>query len=121
MDKSEFYTLPKAELHTHLDGSIRSGLIYQYAKIKQLKEVEGVYSQHQIIKNSTVEEVCQDLNDYLAKFALPIKAIAGVPDAIQKLAYDVCYEKYDAKIFYSELRFSPHEKFFNRLSRFQNM
>ena len=41
MDKSEFYTLPKAELHTHLDGSIRAGLIYQYAKIKQLKEVEG--------------------------------------------------------------------------------
>lgn len=107
-DISDFYKFPKAELHTHLDGSMRPSLIYHYAKIKNLPDVNDVYSMHKVITETTISDPCLDLNDYLSRFALPNKAIAGLPDAIYQLAYETCYEKYNANVFYSELRFSPH-------------
>ena len=61
----DYTRLPKIELHVHIDGSVRLDTAAQLLdrNINELK--------YEMI----AKEKCEDLNDYLTKFQLPVQVM----------------------------------------------
>ena len=94
MTVKELTTLPKIELHCHLDGSLSRTFIE--------KRLGGKVSQSEL----SVSEDCRSLNEYLEKFDLPGKCImdeAGLREA----GYDVLRSMKQENVCYTEIRFAP--------------
>lgn len=91
-----FKDMPKIELHVHLDGSVRPKTI---ADILNLDQNE--------IKDKTIaKEKCEDLNDYLTKFSLPIKAMQ-TKENLERIAYELVSDLQNDNVIYAEIRFAP--------------
>lgn len=94
MTLEEIRSLPKVELHCHLDGSLsREYMERQIGRPIRPEEVR-------------VSEDCRDLAEYLAKFRLPLASIQS-ERGLREAGYD--FIKYSAAdhIIYTEPRFAP--------------
>ncbi len=90
-----FKTMPKIELHVHLDGSIDPS--YIAGKLNEsIKEVESKMQSN----NS------KDLNEYLTKFDLPIEFMQTKEDLVNLSALFAQSLK-DENVIYAEVRFAP--------------
>lgn len=101
-----YYDIPKVELHVHLDGSMKPETVASILNM-DLDEVK---------KEMTVTEDCHDLNEYLTKFALPIKALNSRENlyrAARELALDLKLEN----VVYAEVRFAPMQHVSTSLSK----
>lgn len=90
-----FKTMPKIELHVHLDGSIDP----LYVSKKSKKNFEK-------IKDEMKSNNSKDLNDYLKKFDLPIKYMQTKTDLIE-LSTLFAQSLKDDNVIYAEVRFAP--------------
>lgn len=88
--------LPKVELHVHLDGSVRPSTVAELTN-KNLEEVT-----HDMV----AQPECQNLNDYLTKFTLPIE-VMQTRDNLKRIAYELALDLVDDGIVYAEVRFAP--------------
>lgn len=88
--------LPKIELHVHLDGSIRPSTVAEVLNMNE-KEVE---------EKMIVTDNCYNLNEYLSKFDLPIKAMQ-TEENLTKVACELCEDMQKENIIYAEIRFAP--------------
>ena len=93
MNLSKF---PKIELHLHLDGSVRPSTVSNILNLNE-KEVE---------KEMIVDTSCNDLNDYLIKFDLPLK-ILQTKDNLIKVSEELANDLKKDGIIYAEIRFAP--------------
>ena len=93
MNLSKF---PKIELHLHLDGSVRPSTVSNILNLNE-KEVE---------KEMIVDTSCNDLNDYLTKFDLPLK-ILQTKDNLIKVSEELANDLKKDGIIYAEIRFAP--------------
>lgn len=89
-------SIPKVELHVHLDGSLNIDTVSKILNIPKsfLKE------------NMIAQEKCLDLNDYLTKFDLPVKAMQKYDD-IKLLTSEFVKSLEDDNVIYAEVRFAP--------------
>lgn len=106
MDNKDIYRLPKAELHCHLDGSIRPSTVFQLLQAKGLLP-ENCYSEHDVVRLSSVEVKQKDLKDYLSCFDFSGKAIRGDKSAIERISYEACVDKFNDGVMYIEFRYAP--------------
>lgn len=91
-----FKDIPKIELHLHLDGSVRPETIADMLKIDINK-----------VKEETIaKEKCSDLNDYLTKFELPIKAMQ-TKENLKRITHELISDLKDENVIYAEIRFAP--------------
>ena len=91
-----FKDIPKIELHLHLDGSVRPETIADILKIDINK-----------VKEETIaKEKCEDLNDYLTKFELPIKAMQ-TKENLKRITHELISDLKDENVIYAEIRFAP--------------
>ena len=91
-----FKDIPKIELHLHLDGSVRPETIADMLKIDINK-----------VKEETIaKEKCEDLNDYLTKFELPIKAMQ-TKENLKRITHELISDLKDENVIYAEIRFAP--------------
>lgn len=104
MNLQFFRRLPKAELHCHLDGSLRVPTVIDLAarqKIALPTNDPQVLEQH-----LTMGARAGTLEDYIARFELPLQVLQ-TPEALERAAYELAEDAWNEGIRYLEVRYSP--------------
>ncbi|MCH7522076.1 MAG: adenosine deaminase, partial [Candidatus Marinimicrobia bacterium] len=104
VDLQFFRRLPKAELHCHLDGSLRVSTVIDLAARQKIdlptRDPQGL-QQH-----LTMGDRAGTLEDYIARFQLPLKVLQ-IPEALERVAYELAEDAWEEGIRYLEVRYSP--------------
>jgi adenosine deaminase len=96
--------LPKAELHVHLDGSLRPATMLDLARSARIAlpaSTPDALARHMLVDDA------RNLDDYLARFELTI-ALLQTPEAIERVAWEMCQDAAADGIRYLEVRYCPH-------------
>ena len=98
---SEHSTLPKIDLHCHLDGSL------SLETIQQLMALENMDMDPETLQAETrADESCTDLGSYLEKFDLPL-TLLKTPRSFEMAIYQLLKEVALENVIYMEIRFAP--------------
>ncbi len=95
--------LPKAELHNHLDGSLRPGTMLDLAR------QEGIplpASDPETLRRYMLVDDARDLEDYLSRFEVTI-ALLQTPEAVERVAYEMLEDAARDNVRYLEIRYCP--------------
>lgn len=96
--------LPKAELHVHLDGSLRPQTMIELAR--KARVVLPSYEVEPLRRFMLVDDAA-NLEDYLHRFDLTIPLLQ-TPDAIERVAYEMVEDAARDNLRYLEVRYCPH-------------
>jgi adenosine deaminase len=96
-------TLPKIDLHRHLDGALRPATILELAKDQGIEigatDVEGV--RKLVVKNDPT-----GLDGYLSAFGVTC-SVLQTPEALERAAYESAIDAAAEGVLYLELRYAP--------------
>src|SRR5256886_3947934 len=103
-DAAYFQALPKAELHLHLDGSVRPKTVLELAA------QGGVPVPTQDLERLTdylqATDSTASLVEYITYFELPIAVLQTVP-ALERATYELCEDLKKDNVRYAEIRYGP--------------
>lgn len=95
--------LPKAELHVHLDGSVRPRTLLELAREQKVelpaKDEAGIARYMHVTD-------ARSLVEYLARFEVTL-SVMQTPDALERIAYELIEDAAAENVRYMEIRFSP--------------
>jgi adenosine deaminase len=97
------HRLPKADLHVHLDGSIRPATLIDLARAyrKPLPTFdEAALADHMLVRDA------RNLVDYLARFEITL-SVLQTADALERAAYELAQDAAAENVRYMEVRYSP--------------
>ncbi|CAN5892862.1 adenosine deaminase [soil metagenome] len=96
--------LPKAELHVHLDGSLRPGTVWELA---QEQDVELPADSEEGIGRWFRQELPErDLIGYLARFDVTT-SVMQTPEALERIAFELLADAAAENVWYMEVRYAP--------------
>ena len=95
--------LPKAELHVHLDGSLRPATMIELARAAK---VELPTRDPDALRQFMLVDDARHLADYLARFDITI-ALLQSPEAIERVAYEMVEDAAGDNVRYMEVRYCP--------------
>jgi len=101
--RDRLHALPKAELHVHLDGSLRP------ATMLELAGEAGVNlpaSEPGALAEAMRAADSRNLVEYLEKFAITL-ALMQTPAALERTAYELAEDSARENVRYLEVRYSP--------------
>lgn len=96
-------TLPKIELHCHLDGSVRPHILEQLA-LAQNKPLAATGPD--LAAKLIAPEECQSLLEYLERFDIVLPLLQEA-SALELVAYDLIAQVAEENVAYIEVRFAP--------------
>jgi adenosine deaminase len=96
--------LPKAELHVHLDGSLRPETMIELAR--EARVPLPAYEPEPLRRFMLVDDAA-DLQDYLDRFDLTIPLLQ-TPGGIERVAYEMVEDASRDNVRYLEVRYCPH-------------
>ncbi len=104
ISKKLIQALPKAELHCHLDGSIRISTILDLAKKQKisLPEDNEVGLKNILIVKDRVES----LEEYLNLFKITL-SVMQTPESLERCSYELIEDVSKENVRYIEIRYSP--------------
>ena len=107
--------LPKAELHCHLDGSLRVASIIDLAKQGGIELPS--FDESELLKILSIGDSPVTLEDYIAKFDITL-SVLQTPESLERVAFELAMDCHVDGVRYLELRYSPilHTKHGMRLS-----
>ncbi|HDR05862.1 MAG TPA: adenosine deaminase [Candidatus Marinimicrobia bacterium] len=100
----KIHSLPKTDLHCHLDGSLRVSTLMELAENYNVKLPSNDAAQLQ--KYLTCEDHCESLPDYLTRFDLTLSVLQK-PEALERVAYELAEDASKENIRWLEVRYSP--------------
>jgi adenosine deaminase len=98
-----FARMPKAELHLHLDGSLRPETALELARERSLDEDMDLAAMRARL---VAPERCSDQADLLRRFDLPI-AIMQDAEAIERITSELVQDVAADGTRYAEIRWAP--------------
>jgi adenosine deaminase len=102
-DRSLLRRLPKAELHCHLDGSLRPATMLELAKEYKVKmprdDVDALREYMRVDDARTLE-------DYLMRFDTTL-SVMQTADALERIAYELALDAAAEGVRYIEMRYAP--------------
>ena len=99
-----YNSLPKTEIHIHLEGSIRTQTIIDVAKEYNLKL--PAYDVSELDKHVKVYGQMQDLETVLEAFGISQNSITS-PEVVERIAWELFEDSAKQNIKLFEVRFSP--------------
>lgn len=97
-------SLPKTDLHLHLDGSLRLETIRDLAAKQGVELPAG--SDERLRQTVMCGDACSSLEEYLQAFNVTLSVLQD-PDAVRRAAREVVEDAAAQNVRYLEVRFSP--------------
>jgi adenosine deaminase len=111
-DRERLRRLPKAELHCHLDGSVRPATLLELAREDGIempaRSTEALRRYMRVPEGSTLEE-------YLERFETTL-AVMQTAESLDRIAYELAEDAAADGVRYIEVRFAPILNVRGRLS-----
>lgn len=95
--------MPKAELHVHLDGSLRPTTMLELARAAK---VALPVSDADALRKFMLVDNASNLEEYLQRFEYTI-ALLQTPEAIERVAYEMVEDAAADGVRYLEVRYAP--------------
>ncbi|MCM3117369.1 adenosine deaminase [Neobacillus sp. MER 74] len=99
-----FATLPKIELHCHLDGSLRPETILDIAKRDGISLPS--MNRDDILKELIAPLECESLDEYLEKFSIP-NLVMQSEENLRRITFELFEDAARENVKYMEVRFAP--------------
>ncbi|KAG2386871.1 hypothetical protein C9374_001906 [Naegleria lovaniensis] len=96
--------IPKAELHRHLDGSLRIQTMIDLANRYNINL--PAKTENELSKHLVVPDDCASLEQYLEAFKFTC-AVLQNEYSLERVTYEVCEDAYKENTTYLEIRFGP--------------
>lgn len=103
VDADVLRRLPKAELHCHLDGSVRPQTLLDLAAEYGITLPRG--NAESLREYMRVDDA-RHLEDYLSRFETTL-SVMQTGDALERIAYELAIDAADDGVRYLEVRFAP--------------
>lgn len=97
-------SLPKIELHCHLDGSLRPSTVMELALINNIDLPS--HDLNVLKDHLRAPDSCPSLDEYLKRFDLPI-AVLQWEDTLERAAFELMEDAANDGVKYIEIRFAP--------------
>ena len=104
MESNYFAAIPKAELHLHLDGSVRPATVLALARENHVPIPSEDLGKLEAFLEA--DDGTQSLVEYISYFELPIAVMQTVP-ALERTVYELCLDLAKDNVAYAEIRFGP--------------
>ena len=96
--------LPKAELHCHLDGSLRVSTIIDLASHHKVElPAKNQEDLHNIL---AIKEKLKNLEEYLEIFDITL-SVLQTPESLMRVAFELAEDCWNDGVRYVEVRYSP--------------
>lgn len=95
--------LPKAELHCHLDGSLRPETLLELAREYGVSMPRATVDE---LRQFMIVHDARHLEDYLERFAVTLSVMQR-PDALERIAFELAEDAHRDGAWYIEVRFAP--------------
>ncbi len=103
LDRDLIAALPKADLHVHLDGSLRLETLIELAGQRGVKLPSSTADG---LRKLVFKRAYENLPEYLRGFEFTVACLQDA-EALERAAYELCMDCWAENVHYLEVRFAP--------------